>query len=214
MVRRATGPAVRSAASVVRRSSSARDARHGDRSAVLCRAIVVQRQGGQHRFPRAWSNWPPLSSQRPARGNRDASLSARAVHATPAAARRVGMLRGNCSGSGHQPAATIQRGESARIRQRSTAGRGHNGGRSVPVVRSAHNCRADSSLRPPSCSPHAALDNATRCGHKGSANASSSRASMLKARGSFERVPGPSLIRRRAASIAQPQWGHAPAIIA
>ena len=188
----------------VHRSSSAGATAYRDPAAVRC-ARMVQRQCAQHRVPRAWSNWPPLSSERPARGNRDASLSACAVRARCAGAQRVGTRRGSRPGNGRRPAVTTHRGEFGRTPRRNTGCHDRNADRSVPAVRSADNCRADSSARPPSCSPHAALDNAAKCGHKGSANASSSRASMLKARESFERVPGLSLIRRRPPSIAQPR---------
>lgn len=204
MVRYATDRAARSAAVAVHRNSSAGATAYRDPAAVRC-ARMVQRQCGQHGVPRAWSNWPPLSSERPARGNRDASLSACAVRASCAGARHVGTHRGSHSGSAHRPDALTHNVECARTPRRNTGCHDRNADRSVPAVRSADNCTADSSARPPSCSPHAALDNAAKCGHKGSANASSSRASVLKARESFERVPGPSLIRRRPTSIAQPQ---------
>ena len=116
---------------------------------------------------------------------------------------RVDMRRGSSFGSGRRPDAATHAGESAHTPRRSTDGRGRSGGRCAPVARSADNCRADSSARPPLCTPHAALDNAANCGHKGSATASLCRARMLKARGSFHRVLGPSLIRRQTASIAQ-----------
>jgi hypothetical protein len=189
----------------VHRSSSAVATAYRNQAPVQCARVVVQRQCDRHRVRQAWSKSSPLCSSRPAARNRDASLSVFAVRARCAGARRVGMLRGNCFGSGHRPAATTRPGESARTPRRSTDDHGRSGGRCAPVARSAGSCTADSSPCPPSCTPHAALDNAAKRGHKGSATASLCRASMLKARESFERVPGPSLIRRLGTSIAQAQ---------
>ena len=158
-----------------------------------------QAEPGRHEFPVSLGravNWRPLCPRPRDERNRDASLSAPAARARRSAARHAEMLRGSCTGSAPRPDAAIRAGDPPHTRRRSTGYRDHSHGKSVPGARSTRNCRADSSLRPPSCPPHPALDNAVRCWHKGNANAPSCARARRRPGVLSRNVPGPSLIRR------------------
>ena len=133
-----------------------------------------------------------------AAGNPDASLSAFAARATRAAAQRGGTHRDSRSGSGEKPPQQL-RGKSTHAGRHRLVDRGHSV-RQMRACRAADagNCRVDSLSSPAFMHPARSAGQHHNAGIKETQTRLYARASMLKARGSFARVPGPSLIRRRA----------------
>lgn len=187
MVPRARGPAGRrTAVHACRHCSAPARAKRGLPAPQALRCGTAVRAIDRRGHGCAGSSRPPLCPWRCSAGNPDASLSVLGACASCSGARRADTLPGSCVGSVDPHAATPRAGGSPHTLPHSSGCPGRSPGRCAPAAHSARSCRADSSPRLPPCTPHAALDNAVQCRHKGNASAQPKRASTQKARGSFQ----------------------------
>ena len=149
-----------------------------------------------------WLSSTPLWARRQWQGNTDASLCARDAGAKRAGAQRVYTLRGGFLDNGEKRGVRIRAGESVCRLPHSSGCRGRSPRRCAPARHNAHSYTADRSCRLPSSTPHAALDNAAHCGHKGKWNAPSYARACRRPGVLSRNVPGPSFIRRPGLRIA------------